>query len=172
MGGEFFFQNIPNHKIKNEQINCCISQLFAYIIYIFCVISLLNMKRFVCSSSVFLFHHQPFSSFHPAPAGRREPAQPNDGELHAVHLENTPVGAQTEREQQAPCSCTTIRSSPASDAPVCSCCVRRRQPLHRKEALGEHGGGKVWPRESERGKEQRLLQDRALPPPSPPDQEL
>uniref|UniRef100_A0A669BVD3 Jade family PHD finger 2 n=1 Tax=Oreochromis niloticus TaxID=8128 RepID=A0A669BVD3_ORENI len=81
-----------------------------------------------------------------APAGRREFAQPNDGELHAVHLENTPVGAQTEREQQAPCSCTTNHSGPASDAPVCSCCVRWQQPSTAKRlwaSVAEEKSGHV-----------------------------
>ncbi|KAI3373882.1 hypothetical protein L3Q82_022454, partial [Scortum barcoo] len=46
-----------------------------------------------------------------APAGRGEPAKSHDGELHAVHLENTPAGPQTAREQQAPHSWTHPQSA-------------------------------------------------------------
>lgn len=116
----------------------------------------------------------PLLSSHSAPAGRGEPAKPDDGELHAVHLENTSAGPQTAGEQQAPFPWTLAADHPhpAPDAPVCSSCLRRLQRLHCKEPLGECGRGKVQPCGSEGGTVTGPLQDSAPPPSSPPDQEL
>ncbi len=157
---------------SSRQINCSLffsSDLLSSVLLLIFVLFHLQCLSFLFSLPLL------FSSSHPAPAGRGEPAKPYDGELHAVHLENTPAGPQTARKQQAPCSWTPAIHRPhaAPDAPVCSSCLRRQQPLHCKKPLGERGGGKAQPCGSERGQVQRLLQGPASPPPSsPPDQEL
>lgn len=113
----------------------------------------------------------PLSSSPPAPAGRGEPAEPHDGELNAVRLEDASAGPQATREQQAPLSWAPV-PFPRPDTPVCRSCLGGLQPLLCKEPVGQRGGGKVRPHGSESREVPGLIQGPAPPLSSPPDQEL
>lgn len=128
-----------------------------------------------CHSHVFLIKIVLLSPFvsSEASAGRGESAEPDDGELHAVHLENTPAWSQTSNKHQGPCPWPGQHPRSPSDSSVCSSSLRWDQPLHSQESVDHRGRGQTQQHRPQRGQVPRLVQGSAPPPPSPPpDQEL
>ncbi|XP_075888023.1 protein Jade-1 isoform X4 [Nelusetta ayraudi] len=123
-----------------------------------------RMKHTLCDLQEKIFHLQIQlleEDIAGAPPGRGEPAEPHDGELHAVRLEDASAGPQATRRQQDPL--------PRSPLALAQPDAAGRRGLVDREPVDRRGRGEVRPQGRETP---RLLQGPAPPPPPPPDQEL